>query len=89
MISPSSMPTLTRKEYLSRAREFAKRGQALPQAKLLDLDVIDIRSKHRQRQNLLKYIKDNLSNAALCREYGIHPRTLEKILSRQTWTHLP
>jgi hypothetical protein len=25
----------------------------------------------------------------LCNQYGIHPRTLEKILARETWSHLP
>lgn len=84
-----SKHNIDRVEYRSRASEFAERGQRLPQAKLLDLEVIDIRSAHRQRQNLLKYIKENLSNEALCKQYGIHLRTLEKILSRQTWSHLP
>ena len=81
--------TLSRSEYLQRRTEYAVRGQDLPQAKLLDLDVIDIRSAKRQRDNLLKHIKENLSNEALCKKYGIHIRTLEKILSRQSWSHLP
>jgi hypothetical protein len=80
---------LERGEYLSRSREFALRGQELPHAKLLDLQVIDIRSAKRQRDALLKHIRDNLSNAALCAKYGIHIRTLEKIISRETWSHLP
>lgn len=80
---------LKRDEYLLRASQFAPRGQELPQAKLLDMDVINIRSAKRQRDNLLQHIKDNLSNAALCKRYGIHPRTLEKILARETWSHLP
>lgn len=69
--------------------EFAPRGQALPQSKLLDMDVINIRSAKRQRDKLQQYIRDNLSNDALCNQYGIHPRTLEKILARETWSHLP
>lgn len=81
--------TLERGEYLSRAREFAHRGQDLPHAKLLDLDVIDIRSAKAQRDRLLAHIKQNLSNEALCKKYGIHIRTLEKVLSRETWSHLP
>lgn len=35
---------MTREEFLQRRTEFAVRGQALPQAKLLDMDVISIRS---------------------------------------------
>jgi len=80
---------MSRDEWLLRAGEFVQRGQDLPQAKLLDCDVIDIRSCKRQRDALLKHIKDNLSNEALCKRYGIHPRTLEKVLSRQSWIHLP
>ena len=80
---------MPRDEYLLRAGEFAPRGQDLPQAKLPDLDVIDIRSAKRQRDALLAHIKANLSNDALCKRYGIHARTLEKILSRETWSHLP
>ena len=84
-----SKHNIDRVEYRARATEFAERGQRLPQSKLLDLEVIDIRSAHRQREKLLKYIKENLSNEALCKKYGIHKRTLEKIVTRQTWSHLP
>lgn len=79
---------LTRQEYQLRASELAVRGQDLPQSKLLDLDVISIRSAARQRTALLKHIKDNLSNAALSKQYGTHPRNIEKILSRQAWSHV-
>jgi hypothetical protein len=87
MATKSSL--LSRDEYLQRRTEFATRGQDLPQAKLLELDVIDIRSAARQRAALLEHIKDNLSNEALCKRYGIHIRTLEKVLNRRTWSHLP
>ena len=80
---------MTRAEYLQRRTEFAVRGQALPQSKLLDMDVISIRSAKRQRDKLLAYIRKHLSNQALCTQYGIHRRTLEKILARETWSHLP
>jgi len=36
--------TIERGEYLSRAREFAKRGKELPQDKLLEVEVERIRS---------------------------------------------
>jgi len=80
---------MNRDEYELRITEFALRGQELPQSKLLDLDVIEIRSAKRQRENLLKHIRENLSNAALCKRYGIHLRTLEKVITRQSWNHLP
>jgi hypothetical protein len=80
---------MERTEYLQRRSEFAARGQELPHAKLLDLDVIDIRSAKRQREALLKHIRKNLSNEALAKRYNVHHRTVEKILSRETWSHLP
>lgn len=80
--------TLERGEYLSRAREFAKRGKELPQAKLLDVEVERIRSAAKQREKLRAYIRENLSNLALAKEYGVHVRTIEKILQYDTWSHV-
>lgn len=71
------------------AGQYVARGQELPQTKLLDLDVIDIRSAARQREKLLQYIRDHLSNAALARRHGVHIRTIEKALSRETHCQLP
>ena len=81
--------TLDRSEYLSRARSMALRGQELPQTKLLDIDVVSIRSAARQRDALRKHIKDNLSNEALANQYGIHIRTIEKVLQYNSWSHIP
>ena len=80
---------LTRDEYLLQAREFAARGQDLPQTKLLDLEVAAIKSAARQREKLRQYIKDNLSNKALAKQYGVHIRTIEKALQQHTWSHIP
>ena len=80
---------MQRFEYLQRARELAPRGQDLPQTKLLDMDVISIRSAARQRESLRKHIKENLSNAALAKQYGVHPNTIEKVLARETHSNLP
>ncbi len=77
-----------RDEWEQRRTEFCARGQDLPQSKLLDLDVIAIRSAQRQRENLLQHIRNNLSNAALARQFGVHERSIEKIMSRETWSHL-
>jgi len=81
--------TLERSEYLLRSKEFSPQGQDLPHSKLLDIDVISIRSAAKQRENLRKHIMDNLSNAALAKIYGVHKHTIEKVLSRVTWAHLP
>ena len=80
--------TLERGEYLSRAREFAVRGQDLPQAALLDLEVIEIRRLHAERLRLLQHIRDDLSNEALARKFKVHVRTIERIVQRETWSHL-
>ena len=80
--------TMERGEYLSRARENARRGQELPQAKLLDVDVITIRSAAKQRENLRKYIRENLSNDALAQKFGVHTRTIEKIVQFESWSHV-
>jgi hypothetical protein len=80
---------LSREEYIQRREEFAPRGQDLPQAKMIDLDILSIRSAARQRKNLIKHIKDNLSNEALAKQFGVHVSTIEKILSYETWGHVP
>ena len=64
------------------------RGQDMPLAKLTDLDVSDIRSRHRQRENLEKYIKENLSAAAVAKMYGISLTTEQRIRNYELWRHL-
>jgi len=81
--------TVDRHTYLQTARQNALRGQELTQSKLLDMDVIDIRSAHRQRLKLLDYIRNNLSNEALAKKHGVNIRNIEKIVSYETWGHLP
>jgi hypothetical protein len=80
---------LERGEYLSRARSMALRGQELPQTKLLDIDIVSIRSAAKQRENLRTYIRDNLSNEALAKAYGVHIRTIEKCVQYHTGSHIP
>lgn len=84
-----SRHNLDRDTYLRDAGQYSARGQELPQTKLLDMDVIDIRSAKRQREALLRHIRENLSNEALAKRYGVHPRTIEKALSRETHCALP
>ena len=79
---------LDRAEYLLRAREFAPRGQDLPQTKLLDLEVAAIRSAVRQREKLRQHIADNLSNKALAKQYGVSLRAIERLTQHETWSHI-
>lgn len=79
---------MERREYLQRARELAPRGQDLPQAKLLDLDVVAIRSAVKQREALRKHIRDSLSNEALAKQFGVSLRAIERITANETWGHV-
>lgn len=79
---------MTRDEYLIRQHEFQPRGMQLPHAKLTPLEVEAIRSAAKQRDALRKHIRDKLSNDALARDLGVHVRTIEKVLSRESWGHV-
>ena len=83
-----SKHNLNRDEWEQRRTEYVARGQALNAEKLHDLDVIAIRSAKKQREALLKHIRENLSNAAIARQFGVHERTIQKAVSRETWSHL-
>lgn len=80
--------SVDRHTYLQEARQNALRGQDLTQSKLLDMDIIDIRSAHRQRLKLLEFIRYNLSNEALAKKHNVHMRTIEKIVTYETWGHV-
>jgi len=80
--------TLSRQEWSLRAAEFCPKGQEMPQSKLVDMDVITIRSAAKQRENLRSHIRDNLSNQALAIKFNTHVRNIEKILTRETWRHI-
>ena len=87
--APARRPgMMERREYQVRAKELAMRGQDCPSSKLLDIDVVSIRSIVRQRNNLLKHIKENLSNEFICKQYGISVSALSKVVSYETWSHV-
>jgi len=79
---------LNRKEYQLRAREFAIRGEELPHAKLCIDDVLAIRNAKLMRDALRAEVINNLSNDALASKYGVHKRTIERVLSNETWVHV-
>jgi len=79
---------MDRREWKLRARELALRGQDLPHSKLLDIDVVSIRSATRQREALLQHIRDNLSNAALAKQYGVHVNSITRVVQYDTWGHV-
>lgn len=64
-----------------------KRGQQLPQAKLTDEDVRLLFQCVAERERLRKEANE-LSNEALARKFEVHPRTIEKVLRRESWIHV-
>lgn len=79
---------IDRDQYESDARLYASRGMELPWSKLMPLDVMAIRSAARQRESLKQHIREHLSNDALARKFGVHRRTIEKVLAYETWMHV-
>jgi hypothetical protein len=79
---------LERAEFLSRARSMARRGVALTHSKLTPAEVQEIRQAKENRLDLMAHISETLSNSALAEKYGVHPRTIEKVLSYETWSHI-
>jgi len=68
---------MTREEYLSRAHEFASRGERRPNAKLCPDRVRQIRENRHGK-----------SAKALAKMFGCHYRTIEKVQHFETWTHV-
>lgn len=72
---------IDRDEWSLRRIEFAPRGRALPHAKLDDEKVREIRASYVQYSS-------TRGLQALARRFGIHRRTVEKVLSFETWGHV-
>ena len=68
---------MTRHEAITQARLYALRGSALPQAKLTEDDVREIRRNPR-----------GLTAKQLAGKHGVHFRTIEKIRYYETWVHV-
>lgn len=68
---------MTRDEYRLRAREIARRGVELPQAKL-DAEKV-------------RYIRGNpngLSRQQRADRFGVHINTVDKVLTYRSWVHV-
>jgi len=66
---------MKRHEYLTRAREFASRGSARPNAVMND-----------QRVRLIRASTETAKKLAA--QFGCHYRTVEKVRQYETWTHI-
>lgn len=75
---------MSRFEYQQRAKERAPRGMALPQTKLLPIQVQAIREAVALREKLRREITEKYSNAALAKAFGVHVRTIEKVVAYET-----
>ena len=68
---------MTRDQYRQRAREFASRGNQLPQARLTPA--------------LVRWIRKNprgMTYKQMAAELGVHYRTVEKVAYYETWGHV-
>lgn len=79
---------MKRDEYLTQSIVHAARGEKLPHSKLTDEQVESILSAGRQREHLRTYINANLTNKALAKAYNVSERCIEKIFSRESWSHV-
>lgn len=80
---------MNREEYLMHhTRTHCKRGADLPQTKLTEDDILAIRDAQEKRELLRQEINEKYSNAALAKAYGVHVRTIEKVLSYETGAHV-
>jgi len=62
------------------AKNRQQKGEGVPNAKLTDAQVIEIRQRYRA---------GDISQAQLAREYGVTHATMGSLLHRKTWHHLP
>ena len=65
----------------------AKRGEQLPQAKLTEDDVREIRQQVARRESLRAELS-RLSNRSIAHRLGVHYRTVDKITAFETWGHV-
>lgn len=79
---------MTRTEYLLLITPHVKRGMDLPQTKLPPKAIKMIREAAVIREKMRKEITEKYSNAALAKQWGVHPRTIEKVLSYETGKHI-
>lgn len=79
---------MNREEYLNNATLLARRGIECHSAKLDEDTVKLILRQHARKQQLIKRLNDKYSAKGLARRFGLHLRTVEKILQRRTWYHV-
>jgi DNA invertase Pin-like site-specific DNA recombinase len=66
-----------------------KRGVDLPQSKLTEKEVREMRALNSEYRETVKKLTEAFSAKGLAERYGLHVRTVEKVLSGITWSHIP
>ena len=70
------------------SRLTSSRGEALPHSKLTDDIVRRIRRIHAKKQRLIAALNARYSALAIAESIGVHARTVEKVLQRESWIHV-
>jgi len=65
-----------------------KRGDALPQSKLNEKLVRQIRRDYAEAREEIKRLQTHYSAKGLAKQYGVHVRTMDKVLTGETWGHV-
>ena len=65
-----------------------KRGEELPQSKMNEDSVREARKIYSESREAIKKLNEEFSIKGLAKRYGVHVRTMEKILSGETWSHI-
>lgn len=63
-------------------------GNRNQKRKLTEQDVILIREAHQHKQTEIKRLNEELSAKALAEKFGVHQRTVEKVINYSTWRHV-
>jgi glutamate 5-kinase len=63
-------------------------GNSNATRKLTKDDVVLIREAHEHKQEEIKKLNDAYSARALSEKFGVHQRTIEKVLNYSTWRHV-
>ena len=79
---------MKREEYLLSPSAYCKRGWDLPQTKLPPLAIKSIRESAELRERMRQEITEKYSNASLAKAWGVHVRTIEKVLAYETGRHV-
>lgn len=81
-VRPSHLVADTHNGNMRQAAERGRmpRGPRNPRSKLTETNAIAIRER---------FATEGMTKSSLAREYQVHHRTIQKVLERQTWKHVP